>query len=134
MRDIIVNQTCGERPKLVSRVPAVGLVMAVAVLLPLGPLSAMAAEPDVLISITGEKFIGELESATAVEVTFKSESAGEITVPWGKVKELHSALRFAVIPKNVKFSSAEEANRIPEGTVSVADKRIEIQSAPKTTA
>jgi hypothetical protein len=94
----------------------------------------VAAEPDVLICTSGEKFIGQLESATAAEVTFESQAAGEITVPWSKVKELHSTRRFAVIPKNVKISGAEEAKQIPEGTVSVAEKRIEIKPAPTAAA
>ena len=34
----------------------------------------------------------------------------------------------------MKFSSAEEAKAIPEGAVSVADKRIEITPAPKAAA
>ena len=91
--------------------------------------SAVAAEPDVLVCKSGEKFIGQLESATAAQVTFKSQAAGEIKVPWSKVKELNSTRRFAVIPKNVKISGAQEAKKIPEGTVSVAEKRIEIQPA-----
>jgi Protein of unknown function, DUF481 len=98
------------------------------------PFLAVATEPDVLISTSGEKFIGELESATAADVTFNSQAAGEITVPWSKVKELHSTRRFAVIPRNVKIPGAEEAKAIPEGTVSVADKRIEIKPAPKAAA
>jgi len=84
--------------------PCIRFLTAVMMLICLSPFLAVAAEPDVLISTTGEKFIGELESATAAEVTFKSQSAGEITVAWTKVKELHSTRRFAVIPKNVKIS------------------------------
>jgi hypothetical protein len=98
------------------------------------PLLAAGAEPDVLISTSGEKLIGELKSATAATVTFNSEVAGEITVAWSKVKELHSTRRFAVIPKNVKISHAAEAKTIPEGTVSVADKKIEITPRPGAAA
>ena len=127
MRDIKINQACSSTSRLVSLVRSVGM-LAAAVLL---PFLAVAAEPDVLISTSGEKFIGALESATAAEVTFKSQSAGEITIPWSKVKELHSTRRFAVIHKNEKITGAEEAKAVPEGTVSVAEKRIEIHPAPK---
>ena len=123
MKDIRIDEGWGIRSQLVSLVRSVGVLVAAAILL---PCLAAAAEPDVLISTSGEKLIGQLESATAATVTFKSEVAGEITVPWSKVKELHSTRRFAVIPKNVRISNAEEAKTIPEGTVSVADKRIEI--------
>ena len=114
--------------RLASLISSIGLFVAVVTML---PFWALAAEPDVLISTSGERFIGTLESATADAVTFNSQAAGEITVPWSKVKELHSARRFAVIPKNVKLSGAKEAKKIPEGTVSVAERRIEIQPAPK---
>jgi len=126
-----INETWGKARDLVSLVRCVGVFIAVTILL---PFSSAAAEPDVLISAGGEKFIGELESATADEVTFKSQAAGEITVPWSKVKELHSTRRFAVIPKNVKISGTEEAKAIPQGTVSVAEKRIEIKPAPPAVA
>lgn len=110
--------------------PCIRFLTAVMMLICLSPFLAVAAEPDVLISTTGEKFIGELESATAAEVTFKSQSAGEITVAWTKVKELHSTRRFAVIPKNVKISGEEEAKTIPEGTVSVAERHPTTGPAP----
>jgi len=94
-------------------------------------MPAVAAEPDILICTSGEKFIGELKSATAAEVTFNSQAAGEVTVPWSKVKELNSARRFAVIPKNVKISGGEEAKKIPEGTITAGNKQIEIKPEPR---
>lgn len=106
------------------------MVCAVAALLLSIP--ALAVEPNVLICTSGEKFIGELKSATSAAITFNSQAAGEITVPWSKVKELNSTHRFAVIPKNVKISGGEEAKKVPEGTISAADKRIEIKPEAKT--
>jgi len=94
-------------------------------------IPALAVEPDVLICTSGEKFIGELKSATSATVTFNSQAAGEVSVPWSKVKELHSTHRFAVIPKNVKISGGEEAKKVPEGTISAADKRIQIKPETK---
>jgi Protein of unknown function, DUF481 len=129
--DIKINETRCKTPELVSLVRSVGVFIAVTVLL---PLLAVAAEPDVLISTSGEKFVGELESATAAEVTFKSQAAGEITVSWSKVKELHSTRRFVVIPKNVKISGGEDVKRIPEGAISADNKRIEIKPAPQAAA
>jgi hypothetical protein len=129
LKEIKLDEAWGTT--LVSFVRSVGVLIAAGILL---PLWAAAAEPDVLISTTGEKLIGELESATAATVTFKSEVAGEITVAWSKIKELHSTRRFAVIPKKVKISNTEEAKTIPEGTVSVAEKRIEITPRPGAAA
>ena len=128
LKEIRFDARRATMPKLVSLVRCLGMLLATAILL---PLLVAAAEPDVLISTSGEKFVGRLESATAAEVTFESEAAGEITVAWSKIKELHSARRFAVIPKNVIISSAEEAKTIPEGAVSVANKRLEVTPSPK---
>lgn len=130
LKKIKIDEGWGTMSELVSLVRS-GLLVAAGIFF---PFLAAAAEPDVLISTGGEKLIGQLESATAATVTFKSAVAGEITVAWSKVKELHSARRFAVIPKNVKLSSAEETKTIPEGTVSVADKRIEITPSPGAAA
>jgi hypothetical protein len=124
----IADTAGGLASRLVSLVRLMGVLLAASVV---APLLAGATEPDILISTTGEKFIGQLKSATAAEVTFQSQAAGAITVPWGKVKELHSALSYAVIPKNAKFSSAEEAKSIPTGAVSVSGTQIEIKPTPK---
>lgn len=95
----------------------------------MGCISGRAADPDYLISTTGEKLVGELESATAKTVTFKSQLAGEVTVPWSKIKELHSSQTFAAIPKDTKVASEEVAKSIPEGAVEVAANQIEITPA-----
>ena len=68
----------------------------------LGSLSLLAQtppEPDVLVFTNGEKLIGHLVGSTGGSVTFKSDMAGEITVDWSKVKELHSSGKFAVAEK-----------------------------------
>jgi len=108
-----------------------GRVTVAGIFLLLAALSSLAAqgpnakkEPDVLILNNGEKLIGELESSTPKTVTFKSESMGEITLAWTKVKELHSSQPFAVIPKDLKLNDEEEAKTVPQGTVTVADKNI----------
>ena len=68
------------------------------------------AGPDVLIFIDGEKLIGHLESATGASVVFKSDMAGEVTVDWSKIQELHSAGKFAVIPKGAKPKKRADEN------------------------
>ena len=84
LKSIQTSEAWGKTSEMVTLVRFV-VVLVAALLL---PLWAAAAQPDVLISTSGEKFIGQLTSATAAAVTFASESAGEITVPWSKVKEL----------------------------------------------
>ncbi len=84
-------------------------------------------EPDVLILVNGEKLIGHFVRSNATSVTFKSEMAGQITVDWAKVKELHSAQRLAVIEKNVKLGKHESTTSIPQGIVSMADQTLNVQ-------
>ena len=77
-------------------------------------------DPDVLVFTDGEKLIGHLEKSIGNSVTFKSDMAGEITVDWSKVKELHSTQKFAVVKKDTKLEWRKQMN-IPQGTIAVAD-------------
>ena len=88
--------------------------------------SAAKPAPDVLIFNDGEKLIGHLESATSASVTFKSDMAGEITVDWSKVKELHTSQKFAVIPKGVELHNGADTSQVPQGAVSMAGQRIDV--------
>ncbi len=85
-------------------------------------------EPDVLIFVDGEKLIGHLEKSIGDSLTFKSDIAGEVTVDWSKVKELHSSQKFAVVKKDMKLRWGHKMD-IPQGTISVADQKIEVGTA-----
>ncbi|HLJ14859.1 MAG TPA: DUF481 domain-containing protein [Bryobacteraceae bacterium] len=88
--------------------------------------SSSKPEPDVLIFTDGEKLIGHLESATGASVVFKSDMAGEVTVAWSKIQELHSSQKFAVIPKTVKLRSSQGTTSIPQGTVAVTSQQLTV--------
>ena len=105
----------------------------------LASLSLMAQtppEPDVLIFTDGEKLIGHLVSSTGNSVTFKSDMAGEVTVDWAKVKELHSSGKFALAEKGVVFGRHDDLTKVPQGTVAVTDQKIQVTpvngGAPQT--
>jgi putative salt-induced outer membrane protein YdiY len=87
-------------------------------------------DPDILVFTDGEKLIGQLERATAETVTFKSDMAGEVTVEWSKIKELHSSRKFAVIEKGVKLSKRADTSKVPQGTVSASGQTLTVQPAP----
>jgi hypothetical protein len=93
-------------------------------------------EPDILIFTNGEKLIGHLVGSTGGSVTFKSDMAGEITVDWSKVKELHSSAKFAVAEKGIVFGKHDDLTKVPQGTVAVTDQKLEITpvngGAPQT--
>jgi hypothetical protein len=91
------------------------------------------AEPDVLIFTDGEKLIGHLESATGSSVVFKSDMAGEVTVDWSKIQELHSSDKFAAIPKDAKLRRREDATNVPQGTLTMTGQQLHIETGAQGT-
>src|SRR3954452_24912635 len=84
--------------------------------------------PDTLIFSDGEKLIGHLLRSTGNSVVFRSDMAGEVTVDWSKIKELTSTQNFAVVEKGVKLRTNENDAKIPQGSVSLADGTMRIQT------
>src|SRR5579872_1677014 len=87
---------------------------------------ASKPEPDVVVFPNGEKLIGHFESFVGGTAKFKSDTLGEITIDLSKVQELHTSEKFAVISKSVKLSRGEKDGQIPLGTISVADKTVQV--------
>ncbi len=85
-------------------------------------------EPDVLLFNNGEKLIGHLERAEGTSVLFKSDMAGEIKVDVGKIKELHSSRKFAVIGKNILLKKHENQSRIPQGPIAISDGKVTVNT------
>lgn len=54
---------------------------------------------DVIVFTNGDQLSGKLERETGDSIVFKSDSAGEVTVPVSKVKELRSNGQFVVLQK-----------------------------------
>jgi hypothetical protein len=98
------------------------------VFLPSAGLHAQAPkpEPDVVVFANGEKLIGHFESFAGGSAKFKSDTVGEVTIDLSKVQELHTSEKFAVIRKNVKLAKGETDGQIPHGTISVADKTVQV--------
>jgi hypothetical protein len=76
-------------------------------------------EPDVIIFTNGDQLSGTLERGVGDSVVFKSDMAGEITVPLAKIKELRSTGSFAVLRKSRPVSRAT----VNTGTVTVHDNQ-----------
>lgn len=93
--------------------------------------SSSQPQPDVLIFTNGEKLIGHLESATGSSVVFKSDMAGEVTVDWAKIQELHSSQKFAAIPKGTRLRNRQDAAKVPQGAITMTGQQIKVSpSAP----
>lgn len=96
-------------------------------------LASVFAQPtpgtDVLIFVNGEKLIGHLKTATDTRVVFISNMAGEITVPWAKVQELHTSERFAVIPKEIQQRSKEGDRLVTQGSLEMSNQKLQVTAA-----
>jgi Protein of unknown function, DUF481 len=88
--------------------------------------AAAAAGPDTVVYADGEKLVGHFEGLIGGAAKFKSDTVGEITIDLGKIQELHSVQRFAVIKKGVKLAKGEKDGQIIRGTISVANKTVTI--------
>jgi Protein of unknown function, DUF481 len=100
----------------------------------LGALAYAADPPDTVTLADGEKLSGKLVKATGAAVTFHSDAAGDVTIPWAKIKELTSVRRFAVIPKDIIFKRAESDSKIPRGVLTFTDGKIQITPGGATPA
>jgi hypothetical protein len=71
---------------------------------PGGTAVAQGATPksDVVVFTNGDQLTGTIERGLGDSIVFKSDTAGEITVPLSKIKELRSQGNFVVIRKDEK--------------------------------
>jgi hypothetical protein len=114
--------------RLASQRTTVALLFAVALCSAGLHAQASKPEPDVVVFPNGEKLIGHFESFIGGTAKFKSDTLGEITIDLSKVQELHTSEKFAVIGKSVKLERGEKGGQIPMGTISVADKTVQVSA------
>jgi hypothetical protein len=88
-------------------------------------------DSDVLLFMDGERLTGHFVKSAGPSLTFHSDALGDITVDWSKVKELQSAAKVAVIPKDVKLRKHADASSIPQGTLSMQDQQVHLAAAPE---
>lgn len=89
--------------------------------------AADAPDKDVLLFHNGEKLIGKLLRSGGATLTFRSDSAGELTVPWGAVKELKTASKFAVVEKDARLGRRDDMRDVPRGRLEVAANTIVVE-------
>lgn len=86
---------------------------------------APTSAPDVIVFANGDQLTGALVRGVGDTVVFKSDMAGEITVPLAKVRELRSSGSFAVLKKNARVSRGE----LHPGTVTVVNGNVVVANA-----
>src|SRR5437868_5148394 len=57
--------------------------------------SKPASDADVLVLSNGDTLHGKFVNEVGGKVTFHSDPLGDVSVPWEKIKELHSAQKLA---------------------------------------
>ncbi|MEO8736045.1 MAG: DUF481 domain-containing protein [Edaphobacter sp.] len=89
---------------------------------------AAAPKSDVIVFTNGDQLTGTIERGAGDSIIFKSDTAGEITVPLSKVKELRSNDSFVVIRKDEKPA---KVTRHP-GTITYGDNAVTVQTQAGT--
>uniref|UniRef100_A0A7V4XSA4 DUF481 domain-containing protein n=1 Tax=Acidobacterium capsulatum TaxID=33075 RepID=A0A7V4XSA4_9BACT len=86
-----------------------------------------APPPDVVIFTNGDQLSGTFVRAVGNSITFHSQMLGDVTIPWSKVKTLHTQSRLAVLAGSVTIRQRHLPRRIPIGTLSVANDMLTVQ-------
>ena len=106
---------------------AILLAVAVSSTSPIARAQPAPQVPDVVMFTNGDQLTGKLERGVGNSIIFKSDMAGEITIPLDKVKELHAATTFAVLRKDVPLKSASAArNLVTPGTIAYQDGKLTV--------
>lgn len=87
---------------------------------------APAPGPDTLVLANGDTLHGKLVKETGGKVTFHQDQAGDVTVKWADVRELHTTESFGLIDKTVKTRSKKNAGGIPVGTLDVQNAEVTV--------
>lgn len=87
------------------------------------PQSAPPKPPaDTVLFTNGDQLTGTLERGLADSIVFKSDMAGELTIPLSKIKELHASGSFAVLLKGTPITR----KAVIPGTVSFAEGKLTV--------
>jgi hypothetical protein len=81
---------------------------------------------DIVTFTNGDQLTGTLVSESDGKITFNSDMSGTVTVPWSKVKSLHTGGKYAVISPGEKLKVGRPAPQVPVGTLSVADDQVSV--------
>ncbi len=87
---------------------------------------AQQKQPDVLVFTNGDKLTGTLLRGVGDSVVFKSDMAGELTIPYSKIKQLDTHTAFAIVEKGKTITRKTPEKEVPQGVVSLADNTISV--------
>ena len=84
---------------------------------------------DVLVLSDGDTLHGKLVNEVGGKLTFHTESLGDITVTWDKIKELQAGGNLAVLDKTVKRGRKKHEDQIPTGSIDVEAGAVTVHGA-----
>ena len=84
------------------------------------------AGADTIVFANGDRLTGKLVSEAAGKVVFHSDIAGDVTVPWSKVRQLQTAQKMAVITDGQKLKLGRPAPEIPVGTIDASSEQVAV--------
>lgn len=87
------------------------------------------AAPDVLVLSNGDTLHGKLVSEAGGTVTFHTDPLGDVSITWDKIKEVHTAQKFAVIKPDEELRHRRDVKNLPVGTVAMTDQNVQLQPA-----
>ena len=84
---------------------------------------------DVVTFTNGDQLTGTLVSESGGKVTFNSDMSGTVTIPWEKIKSLHTGSKYAVITPGEKLRVGRPAPQVPVGTIAVSNDQVSVSGA-----
>ncbi|MGA9673419.1 MAG: DUF481 domain-containing protein [Terracidiphilus sp.] len=84
--------------------------------------------PDVIVFTNGDQLTGKFVRSAGGNAIFHSDIAGDVTVSWDKVKEIHSESKFVVLQKGFHPGHKALPAHLPSGSLAVENKQIELTS------
>lgn len=84
--------------------------------------------PDTIVFTNGDRLTGAFIREVGGTVTFHSDIVGDVTVPWSKIKELHSNTSMAVLKRSIAVHRGEIRTQVPIGPLTVSDNKITVQT------
>jgi hypothetical protein len=110
--------------------PRVALLAVIAALVsPQCPAQKPTPPADVLVLSDGDTLHGKLVNEVGGKITFHTESLGDVTVTWDKIKELHAGGNLAVLDKTVKRGRKKHEDQIPSGSIDVEAGAVTVRGA-----
>jgi len=87
-----------------------------------------APPPDVLVLSDGDTLHGKFVNEIGGKVTFHTDSLGDVTLTWDKIKELHTTQKFGVLQQTAALGGKHAAAKIPTGTLDVTDGKLTVNA------